>query len=316
MTVPEESDFSATTGGLGCCNETDVVQGIVAMRVFGWTGFAVIAGTLGLSASLASAADMAWSNPAYAAEANDRQWTLTLGGYAMYQPEWMGADDYEFGFKPIISISRADRLSRFRSFNDNPSLALFDTGVFEAGIVGKLDWKRDSSSAFALRGLSDIDYAFEVGGYAQWFPVDWLRLRGELRYGFGGFDGVVGDIALDAIYFSEPLGGITISAGPRMTLASSGYVDTYYGITPAESAFAQALGNPLTPYEAGGGIYSVGFGGQILKRFTENITGSVFAEYKYLMDDAADSPLVVQHGDRNQFQAGVSLSYTFFLGFE
>ena len=146
--------------------------------------------------------------------------------------------------------------------------------------------------------------------------VDWLRLRGELRYGFGGFDGVVGDIALDAIYFSEPLGGITISAGPRMTLASSGYIDTYYGITPAESAFAQALGNPLTPYEAGGGIYSVGFGGQVLKRFTENITGSVFAEYKYLMDDAADSPLVVQHGDRNQFQAGVSLSYTFFLGFE
>ncbi|WP_245516139.1 MipA/OmpV family protein [Ancylobacter aquaticus] len=256
-------------------------------------------------------------DPTYAAaESTDRQWTLTLGGYVMAQPEWMGSDDYEFGFKPIISITRADRLSRFSSFNDNPSLALFDNGTFEAGITGTMDWKRDSSNANALRGMSDIDYAFQIGGYAQWFPMDWLRLRGDVRYGFGGFEGVVADFAIDAIHFSPELWGVTLSAGPRMTLASSGYIDTYYGVTPTEAAFAQALGNPLTPYQAGGGIYSVGFGGQVVKRFTENITGSVFAEYKYLMDDAADSPLVVQHGDRNQFQTGVSLSYTFFLGFE
>lgn len=288
------------------------------MRAVSLASVMVVAGTIGLSATTALAADIAYqTDPAYAkAEAVDRQWTLTLGGYAMAVPNWMGSDEYEFGFKPIISISRADRLSRFSSFNDNPSIALWDTGVFEAGIVGKLDWKRDASSANALRGMSDIDYAFEAGGYAQWFPVDWLRLRGELRYGFGGFEGVVADLAVDAIHFSPELWGVTISAGPRMTLASSGYIDTYFGVTPAESVMANALGNPLTPYQAGGGIYSVGFGGQVLKRFTENITGSVFAEYKYLMDDAADSPLVVQNGDRNQFQAGVSLSYTFFLGFE
>ncbi|GLK71054.1 MipA/OmpV family protein [Ancylobacter dichloromethanicus] len=288
------------------------------MRSVGFAGVMVVAGTIGLSGSLAQAADMAYKgDPTYAkAEATDRQWTLTVGGYVMAQPVWAGSDDYEFGFKPIISITRADQLSRFNSFNDNPSLALWDTGTFEAGIVGKIDWKRDSSSSNALRGMSDIDYAVEVGGYAQWFPVDWLRLRGELRYGFGGFDGVVADLAVDAIHFSPELWGVTLSAGPRMTLASSGYIDTYYGITPGEAAFAQALGNPLTPYQAGGGIYSVGFGGQVVKRFTENITGSVFAEYKYLMDDAADSPLVVQNGDRNQFQTGVSLSYTFFLGFE
>ncbi len=286
------------------------------MRAIGWAGVVVVAGAMGLSASLAQAADV-YTDPSYAkAEAADRQWTLTLGGYVLAQPEWAGSDDYEFGFRPLISISRADQLSRFTSFNDNPSIALFDTGVFEAGVVGKLNWKRDASSSNALTGLKDIDYAFEVGGYAQWYPADWLRLRGELRYGFGGFDGLVGDIALDAIYFSEPLGGITLSAGPRMTLASSGYIDTYYGITAPESALATALGNPLAPYKAGGGIYSVGFGGQITKRFTQNITGSIFAEYEYLLDDAADSPLVVQNGDRNQFQAGVSLSYTFFLGFD
>lgn len=288
------------------------------MRSVGFASVVVVAGTLGLTASITHGADMTYKgDPAYApTESRDRQWTVTLGGYVMGVPTWMGSDDYEFGFKPIISINRADRLSEFKSFNDNPSIALFDTGVFEAGITGTMTWKRDSSSSYALRGMSNIDYAYQIGGYAQWFPMDWLRLRGDVRYGFGGFEGVVADFAVDAIHFSPELWGVTLSAGPRMTLASSGYVDTYYGITPAEASFAQALGNPLTPYKAGGGVYSVGFGGQVVKRFTENITGSIFAEYKYLMDDAADSPLVVQNGDRNQFQAGVSLAYTFFLGFE
>ena len=287
------------------------------MRSIGIASFVLVAGAMGFSA-VASAADVAYPPMAVKAEPVpvDRQWTLTLGGYAMVQPEYAGDDDYEFAFKPIISISRASNLSRFRSFNDNPSLALWDTGIFEAGITGKLDWKRDSSDSDDLRGLNDVDYAIEAGGYAQFYPVDWLRLRGDVRYGFGGFEGVVADFAVDAIYFTEFWGGMAISAGPRMTLASSGYTDAYFGISAQEAANAQALGNNLTAYQADGGIYSVGFGGQIMKRFTPNILGSVFAEYKYLMDGAADSPLVVQNGDRNQFQAGVSLSYTFFLGFE
>lgn len=291
------------------------------MRSIVATGLVVLASSVGL-ATMASAADMSVGAPSTASAtvsapaAVDREWTITVGGYVMAQPDYMGSDDYEAAFRPIISISRADKLSRWRSFNDNASIALYDTGTVEAGITGKIDWKRDAGDSDDLRGLDDVDYAYEIGGYAQWYPVDWLRLRADLRYGFGGFEGAVADFAIDAIYFTDFWGGMAISAGPRMTLASSGYIDAYYGITPEESASAIALGNNLGTYEAGGGLYSVGFGGQILKRFTPAILGSVFAEYKYLADDAADSPLVVQNGDRNQFQAGVSLSYTFFLGFD
>ena len=287
------------------------------MRSFGVTGLAVAAGLMGAT-TLAKAADMSAMPPVTVQTQApvDRQWTLTLGGYVMAQPDYFGSDDYEAAFKPIISISRADKLSQFESFNDNPSIALFDTGFFELGPVVSLVWKRDAGDSSDLRGLDDIDYAFEVGGYVQFYPLEWLRLRTEVRYGFGGYEGVVANIDLDAIYRSDFWGGMTISGGPRVNLASSGYVDTYFGITPEESATAIALGNNVAAYEAGGGVYSVGLGGQIAKRFTPNITGSVFAEYQYLTGDAADSPLVVQNGDRNQFQAGVSLSYTFFLGFE
>jgi outer membrane protein len=269
-------------------------------------------------ASMAQAADIASVPPMQVKPEPtlDRQWTLTLGAYLKVQPEYYGSDDYEFAASPIFSISRADRLSRFNSYNDSPSIALFDSGNFEAGVTGSMVWKRDSGDSDKLRGMNDVDYAWEIGGYAQIYPVDWLRIRGEVMYGFGGYEGVVANFSADAIHFSETLGGVTISAGPRLKVASSGFVDTYFGVTDAESAAALALGNNLTPYQAGGGIYSVGVGGQVVKRFTESITGKVFAEYEYLTGDAANSPLVVQNGDRNQVTAGVGLSYTFFLGFE
>lgn len=283
------------------------------MRSLRVASIGLVLGALALP-TFADAADIPVGTPASPEiAATSREWTLTLGGYVMAQPEFFGSDDYEFAFKPIISISRADRLSRFYSFNDNPSIALFDTGVFEAGLTGKLDWKRDSSDNRALYGLNDVDYAIELGGYAQWYPVDWLRLRGDLRYGFGGFEGVVADLAADAIYHSDLWGGMTFSAGPRMTLTSSGFVDAYFGISEAE-AFNSP--NYYAPYDPGGGVYSVGVGGQVFKDFGNGFRGSVFGEYRYLTGDAADSPIVIQNGDRNQFQTGVSLSYTFFLGFE
>ncbi|HSI42693.1 MAG TPA: MipA/OmpV family protein [Xanthobacteraceae bacterium] len=250
------------------------------------------------------------------APGTDRQWTLTVGGYLMATPEFAGSSDYEAAVRPLIYITRADKLSRFRSFNDNASLALYDNGIFEAGVVGKIDWERESGDYSALHGLDDIDYAFEVGGYAQWFPADWMRLRGEVRYGFGGFEGVVADFAADAIANINLWDRMIFSAGPRMTVASSGYVDTYFGITEAESLRTIAYDNFLPAYEAGGGIYSVGVGGQILKNFNNGFSGSLYVEYKYLVGDAADSPIVVQNGDRNQVTAGVSLAYTFFLGIQ
>ena len=287
------------------------------MRSIGVTGLAVAASMLGF-ATLAQAADMSAVQPVtiQTETPTDRQWTLTLGGYVTGQPEYLGSGNYEFGFMPIISIDRANELSRFSSFNDSPSIALFNVGTFELGPVANMIWKRDEGDSSDLRGLGDIDYAFEVGGYLQFYPLDWLRFRTELRYGFGGYEGVVADFALDAIHFADYWGGLTVSGGPRLKMASSGFVDTYFGITPEQSATAISLGNDLAPYQAGGGVYSVGVGGQIMKRFNPNITGSIFAEYEYLTGDAADSPLVVQNGDRNQFQAGVSLSYTFFLGIQ
>ena len=54
---------------------------------------------------------------------------------------------------------------------------------------------------------------------------------GEARYAFGGAEGLVGEIGLNAI--ARPTETLELSAGPFASLASDDYTDAYFGVTPA-----------------------------------------------------------------------------------
>jgi len=49
------------------------------------------------------------------------------------------------------------------------------------GLVGKILTGRDSDTSGDLKGLKRVKWGGEAGGFAELYPTDWLRLRGELR---------------------------------------------------------------------------------------------------------------------------------------
>ncbi|WP_029005203.1 MipA/OmpV family protein [Azorhizobium doebereinerae] len=261
-----------------------------------------------LGAQGAQAADYPTKPVAPAMAGTQEDWYLTIGGSARAVPEYPGSDDYGFSPKLIFGISKASSLYAFRSVDDNPSIALFDTGRFRIGAVGKLDWGRDEDDNAKLNGLGNVDTSIEVGGFAEWYPVDWLRLRGELRYGFGGFEGIMGDLAADVII---PYQSWRLAVGPRVSFAGSGYMQAYYGVTPFQAVSANFVGNPLPVYQAGGGLNAWGATAQLTKNFGNGFEAGVYGSYYRLVGDAADSPLTQS---ANQFIGGVSLSYTFNMG--
>lgn len=261
------------------------------MRVFGTIPLAVAVSLL--SATFAQAGEGSWISG---------DWYLTLGATGLVAPDFEGGKKYMFSAQPIISLGKVGPEARFTSRNDNISLGLIDDGSVRAGLTGKFIFSRDSKDE--LKGLDPVRWGGELGGFFEFYPLDWVRARAELRHGIRAHDGFVADIAADAFYDVTPT--VRISGGPRVSFASSDYFDAYYGVNAREAA-----ASGLSEYHPGGGVKSAGLGGAITWKVTEPMTASVFTEYSRLMGPAADSSLVQERGDRNQWTFGVSTTYRF-----
>jgi len=262
------------------------------MSVGRWVGVAAVA-LFGFGAAPASA--QGWLSG---------DWYLKVGGAVLNAPKFEGASGRVFSFQPMISLGKAGPSARFSSRNDNISLAFVDTGTFRAGAAGKLIWSRDGDTHPAIRGMAQVRFGGEAGGFAEIYPTGFLRLRAEVRHGIRSHDGVVADLAADA--FFDVTDKIQISGGPRASWASAGYFDAWYGVDAAEAA-----ASGLSRYEPGGGMKSWGAGGAVTWRTTDRLTTSVFAEYQRLAGPAAASSLVRERGAKDQLLVGASASYRF-----
>jgi outer membrane protein len=169
--------------------------------------------------------------------------------------------------------------------------------------------ERSASQYTELNGIGNVDFAVQAGAFAEFWPVPWLRLRTELRQGFGGETGVTGDAFLDAVV---PIGQFRLSGGPRVTAQSAAAVSPYFSINAAQSAASTIAGLPMLPvYNAGGGLYSYGAGGQLEYFWNPQWAAHAFVEYERLTGPAADSPLVTQRGSPNQLTFGLGATYSF-----
>ena len=272
--------------------------------------FAVGAPCLAAAADLpAPAAPPPTAPAAYVPPAPD--WIVTIGVEPRIVPAWAGATDSRFGLSvfPLFNVRKAGTPPDFSGSRDSFGFSIVNLGMFQAGAVGKLIWQRSASSYKELNGLGDVDYAIQAGGFAQIWPLQWLRLRGEVRQGFGGEKGVTGDVMLDVVV---PAGQFRFSAGPRMTLQTAAAVSPYFSITPAQSTDSTVAGlSQLAVYHAGGGVYSYGAGGLVEYFLNPEWSVHALTEYERLTGSAADSPLVIQRGSPNQFTFGIGATYSF-----
>jgi outer membrane protein len=231
-------------------------------------------------------------------------WTVTVGAQAALKPGFEGAKQYNVGASPIFSFHRAGSADQFRSPIDSPSITLLDIGGFRAGPVVSFVPARIASQYQALNGLGDVNATYEVGGFVEYFPVDWVRARVEVRRGFGGSDGVFADASTD---FIIPLWqSLTWSGGPRLSLANDAATAPYFGINAAQSS---ASGLPT--FDAKGGLHAAGAGSQWRYQVTPQWEAHAFIEYDRLLGDAAASPLTKQQGSANQVRVGLGASYSF-----
>ncbi|MBU3732138.1 MAG: MipA/OmpV family protein [Beijerinckiaceae bacterium] len=239
----------------------------------------------------------------------DKGWLVTVKGNFLVSPNFPGSNNYSFSFYPSLSVRRTNDPSRFGAPDDGISIGIYgDEPHWTIGIVGRYQQGRYVTDNGALAGIQDARWAAEPGIYGEyWLLRDQLRFRGEVRYGFYGYNGFVGRLGADVV---QNWGRFAVSAGPRLALGGSDYMQTYYGVS-AQDAQNNKL---VTPYKADPGVVSVGAAAAAYYVINDNWSTTVYANYDRLVGSAQASPIVRTFGSPNQFTFGTMLNYSFAVG--
>jgi outer membrane scaffolding protein for murein synthesis (MipA/OmpV family) len=253
-----------------------------------------------LGAAPALAADPLYSP----ASVSSGEWLVTVKGTVGIAPNWSGTDKTNLFGYPSISVRRAGAETRFAAPDDGAGFSLYDSSRFAIGPVVRYRAGRYTGSDRRLVGLDDVRWALEPGVFVEFWPVDSIRGRIELRRGFVGHEGLVGTIGVDGV---ARLGALTLSGGPRIEFGDTTFARDVYGVTLAESQ----LNGRVEPYRPTGGFTSVGVAAAAEYRWSPTWSTTLFGGYKRLVGPAADSPVTRRFGSPNQFNVGVSLSYSF-----
>lgn len=217
-------------------------------------------------------------------------------------PSFPGSSDVSV--RPLFDLARTrgDTPYEFEAPDESFGFPILRVGKFAFGPALGFEGERDAADVGA--NLPDVDFTFEVGGFVQYEFSDALRARVEVRKGLGGHDGLIGTIGFDVV--QRDGNDWLISLGPRLTVADDNYHDAYFSIAPAD---APAAGLPA--FDADGGVQAVGLVASYIRQLSSRWGVYSYAKYDRLIGDAAESPIVRQLGSRDQFSAGVAITYTF-----
>lgn len=262
-----------------------------------------LASILSCTTSVAFAADAAPAQPAAPATG----WQLTVGLGPQVQTSFPGAKTVTVWPTGILDLRRPGEARPFSSPDDGIGLALLDYGWIKAGPVGRLLPSRGTSNGNgAFYGLPYVGASVELGIFAELWFTEHFRARAEVRQAVSGHDGLDSNIAFDAI---QKFGAFTFAVGPRLQLGDTQYMRSYFSVTPAQ-AF---INGRVTPYQATGGLGSVGALASVKYDFLPNWSATAFGGYDRLVSSAAASPIPNNLGSLNEFTGGLIIAHAFNL---
>lgn len=230
------------------------------------------------------------------------KWSISLGVVGGFSPDYEGSDDYEFGVGPDFAVSWQDRV-----FYKGKSLGanLIRNENLKAGPIVSWDSGRDEDDNDKLEGLGDVDSSVEVGGFIS-YRMKPMRFRLEARQDIdSGHEGALVELSGGT---NLPFKKLRVFMSLGATWASDDYMESFFGVSSSQSA-----SSGLKQYNADSGIKDVKVGLTTGYSITQRWRVGGKVEYKRLVGDAADSPIV---DDENQFLAGLSLSYHWGSGVE
>jgi outer membrane scaffolding protein for murein synthesis (MipA/OmpV family) len=232
---------------------------------------------------------------------NFPEWRTVLGVAADTQPVYAGADAYRVQGGPVINIQYSD--IAFLSTGDGLGVNVLRGDHYRVGAAIAYDRGRIERDDYTnLRGMGNINPApvaklFATYVLSKKFP---LILRVDARQLLGGADGTVGDAGL---YIPLPGSSkkFVMFAGPSVTFGTHHYLQSEFGVSPAQSL---ASGHPV--FDAHAGMASVGVGFSATRFITNHWLLNLDAAINKLKGSPDISPLTESSTQR---ELALSIDY-------
>lgn len=236
--------------------------------------------------------------------AQTRKPVMMVGAGFASIPDYEGSDDYE----PIpVGLFSAHWPSGRNVELIGPRLRanLLPDRNWRLGPVLQYRLGRDSDvESAAVSRLGSIDDSVELGAYAG-FELN--RWRATLQIVHDISDGHDDMLISTGLSYSIPVTRrFDMALQVDTTWAGDNYMDGYFSVSASE---AEASG--LSEHSAGSGFKDVGLGVSLRLAADENWGLMGIVNYKRLIGDAGDSPVVDDAGSANQLISGLAVTFTF-----
>lgn len=242
-------------------------------------------------------------------------WDITLSAGVISAPAWLGGNDYQTSVLPNLMLNYKDRLSMsFRGI----SYTAISRGGWVAGPVLSYDSGRKENiddSPFALstdhstelKGLGDVEGTLQIGGFLEYEARSYTA-RLALHQGIdGGHGGLSGEASIGYRGQSTAVGRpVLYTIGPAISFADDAFNSAFF-----DTSASQSEASGISPFDAHGGLNSVGLHASIFMPLSRTLSLVGFAQIDRLTGDVADSSIVTERGSEDQITTGAFVNYRF-----
>ena len=233
-----------------------------------------------------------------------------LGVVSIILPDYEGSNNYIYAVAPLLQYKFGETSRYFQLIGNKVYLNILNHQNWEFGPKAVYRFGRDGSKDVVVKKMDEVDDSIEVGaflGFAKKFDNN-IRHRMNIHIDVtqdvvDGHEGLVAQ--LSGIYWRPIARAFDIGFRGNVTYANKEYMSSFFDVSANDSALS---GLPQFDADAEFKDASASLMGLLHLNKAWHLGGGI--QYQRLFGDAADSPVVDQRGDENQYFAGVSLLYS------
>ena len=234
------------------------------------------------------------------------EWMFTVGAGAGYAPDYEGGDDYEFIPIPIARAQKGHRFGELLGLHVTSNL--LDSNRWSLGPSYNFRQGYNNIDNERVDALTDRGNSHELGlkgGYQFSFKKERsldlaFEVLGDVSSGHEGF------LFTPSVVFAMPFfTRWELGLGADVTYASGNYMSHFFSVNAEDSARSG-----LKNYDADADFKDAAAHVSLTYEWSKKWHIHAFAEYKRMLGDAEDSPVVDDEGEENQGFGAIGITYT------